>query len=63
MSNEGYFRRKAEQEEKERERRKAADQVPYNPDDMTGKIPLGCTLGGIMFVIGMIYLLYRHFCR
>lgn len=61
MPNEGYQRRRAEQEKKERERREAVQETPYDPSDMRGRVPLGCTMTVILGAIIIAYAVYRYF--
>lgn len=61
MPNEAYRRRQEEWEKKERERREAARETPYDPRNLEVRVPLGCTLIVIMAAIAIAYLIYRYF--
>lgn len=57
--NEGYQRRLGDWEKKERDRKEAYPDKPYDPAEMKGHVPLGCILVGAAMLVGLGYFIYR----
>lgn len=61
MPNDAYQRRLADWEKKERERKAAMEgPPPYDPGQMRGRVPLGCTMPIIVAIIVLAYAFYRY---